>query len=307
MRPDRHEAIAKWERRWLAVTGLMSVLFVLLIAYALATRGSHVAQRHSLLSPSELATSDLFAEPGVRQVGPNEFEVSLVAQAFTFSPAEIVLPEGAAVTFYMTSRDVVHAYQLNNSNVNVELIPGEVSTFDFTFRRPGVYRATCNEYCGLGHHNMLGELRVVPAAQFAAAQAGPAEAPGAAVGEAVYAANCASCHQAGGEGVAGVFPPLARHAAEIYRLGGREYLAQAVLFGLQGPIRAEGADYDGVMPAWQQLSDEQIAGVLDHIVLLGVEDVPSFEPYEPAEIAALRQAPLTPDEVRAVREALDVE
>ena len=55
------------------------------------------------------------------------------------------------------------------------------------------------------------------------------------LGESTYSANCVACHQPNGEGIAGAFPPLAGHIPELYNAeGGREYIINTVLYGLQG-------------------------------------------------------------------------
>lgn len=134
MEHEQHEAIARWERRWLNAAGLSLTLFVILIAYSLATEGGHIAQRSGRTTPEQLTSLELFAEPGVKITDfgagqPTEAQVTLVAQAWNFVSSEIVLPVGAVTTFYMTSRDVLHAFQVQDTNINVELIPGEISTF----------------------------------------------------------------------------------------------------------------------------------------------------------------------------------
>ena len=51
MQRGEHEAIARWERRWLNAAGLLLVLFVILVAYTLATEGGHIAQRSARTTP----------------------------------------------------------------------------------------------------------------------------------------------------------------------------------------------------------------------------------------------------------------
>jgi len=315
----QHEAIARWERRWMAAMGAMLVLLVVFIVYSLAVEGAHIGQRAERGTPADLTRLEMFQSPGVMQTGPNEFRVSVVGQAFSFAPAVIQLPEGAEVTFFASSRDVLHGYHVAGTNINVELIPGEVATWRYTFREPGEYRVSCNEYCGISHQNMIGTIQVLPAAEYAALQeqraaAPPAdgEAAGAAsveLGEQVYASNCVACHQANGQGLAGVFPPLSGHAADLYAAeGGREYLVNVLLYGLMGAIQVEGGAYSGVMPAWSQLTDEQIAAVLNYVLASWdnageVEDLP----YAAADVAALRGQGLTPDQVLGLRAQLDLE
>jgi mono/diheme cytochrome c family protein len=137
-----------------------------------------------------------------------------------------------------------------------------------------------------------------------------AQAPsGADAGEAAYAANCAACHQANGEGVAGAFPPLAGHAPDL-ALADRAYLPLVLLHGLQGPISVSGTAYNGVMPAWAQLSDAQLADVLNYVLSAwgNAERLPDgFEPYRPEELAALREPGLSAAEVHERRAALGLE
>jgi cytochrome c oxidase subunit 2 len=278
----------------------MSSLFVMLIAYSLATEGGHIAQRSSRTTPDQIATNPLFAEPGVRLTAPNKFQVTGVAQAFSFNPGEIRLPVGAEVDFFLTSKDVIHGFQIEDTNINVEVLPGEISYLTYTFDTVGEYLLFCNEYCGISHQNMLGKVVVVPASQFtqvAQTTASP--------GEQVYNGNCAACHQASGEGVAGAFPALKGHANKIYEAGGRDYLINTVLYGLQGPIEVSGATYNGIMPAWSQLSNENLADALNHI-LTTWETPADFKPYEASEIEALRTTPLSATDVLDLRQTLNL-
>jgi mono/diheme cytochrome c family protein len=117
-------------------------------------------------------------------------------------------------------------------------------------------------------------------------------------GALVYSTNCASCHQASGEGLPGVFPPLAGHASELYQQeGGRRYLSDVVVFGLQGPISVGGASYDGVMPSWFHLSDDEIAAVLNHVLTAWDDEITEFEPYTAADVATSRRGARTPQGV----------
>jgi cytochrome c oxidase subunit II len=301
---DRHHhEIAKWERRWIAFSGLMTLGFVILIAYSLATEGAHIAQSAARGNPQTILQQPLFADPGVRVVGPNRLQVSVVGQAFVWVPETIRVPLGAEVEFYLTARDVIHGWQVENTNLNVQVIPGEVSRLRTTFNTLGTYRVTCNEYCGIGHQNMIGWIEVVPASQWAAETATGdvlADAGAAVDGSRVYAANCASCHGPAGAGIPGAFPPVAGHAAEIAaRDGGRGYLIDAMLYGLMGPIVVNGVSYNGVMPAWGQLSDADIAAVLDHIVAL---DGPAAAPFTADEVAAQRGRGLSAADVLTIRQ-----
>ncbi|WP_269499730.1 c-type cytochrome [Castellaniella sp. S9] len=82
-------------------------------------------------------------------------------------------------------------------------------------------------------------------------------------GKQLYTAACQACHQASGQGLPGVFPPL---AGSEWVTGDPAVLAQIVLHGVTGPITVSGATYNGAMPAFgKQFDDAQIAAVLSFI------------------------------------------
>jgi len=93
---------------------------------------------------------------------------------------------------------------------------------------------------------------------------GPAPAaPGAAVdGKALFAAQCAACHQATGLGLPGVFPPL---DGSEWVQGEPRVLANILLHGITGEITVKGAKFQGAMPSFQQLSDDELAGIASFI------------------------------------------
>jgi mono/diheme cytochrome c family protein len=127
------------------------------------------------------------------------------------------------------------------------------------------------------------------------------------LGAQAYAQSCSGCHGPTGAGIPGVFPPLAGHALDLYQAdGGRTYLIDVLLYGLQGPIEVDGQTYNGVMPAWQQLSDEQIAAIVNHAVVGfdTVDEPDDFDAIRPDEVAAERGKGLTPSDVHALRQDL---
>ena len=89
------------------------------------------------------------------------------------------------------------------------------------------------------------------------------------LGKKQYDTICITCHQATGLGQPGVYPPL---AGSEWVSGSEERLVRLVLYGLNGPIKVKGADYNGAMPSMGKvpgsgfnLSDEKVAAVLTYI------------------------------------------
>lgn len=80
-------------------------------------------------------------------------------------------------------------------------------------------------------------------------------------GAGLYNNFCASCHLAGGEGIKGVFPPL--KDSDWLKNNQKESI-HAIKFGLKGPIKVNGIEYDNLMPALG-LSDQEIADIMNYI------------------------------------------
>jgi mono/diheme cytochrome c family protein len=101
---------------------------------------------------------------------------------------------------------------------------------------------------------------------------------------------CVTCHQPNGQGVPGVYPPL---AGSEWAQGSADRVIRIVLFGLQGPVHVRGADFGAaVMPAFGPTgtfgwSDEKIADVLTDVRQEWGNKAP---PITPEQVAAIRTA-----------------
>lgn len=80
-------------------------------------------------------------------------------------------------------------------------------------------------------------------------------------GKAVYAKTCITCHQASGQGIPSVFPPLAK---SDYLNADVDRAIRQIIKGATGPIVVNGKKYNTPMPA-QALNDQQIADVLTYV------------------------------------------
>jgi nitrite reductase (NO-forming) len=81
-------------------------------------------------------------------------------------------------------------------------------------------------------------------------------------GEALFAGTCSVCHQPNGQGLEGVFPPLAKSdflMADLKRAIG------IVLNGLTGPVTVNGKPFNSVMPPMSQLNDDEVANILTYV------------------------------------------
>jgi mono/diheme cytochrome c family protein len=121
-----------------------------------------------------------------------------------------------------------------------------------------------------------------------------------AAGKRLFSQNCQQCHQAHGEGIPGVYPPL--HDSQ-WVLGDPQRLGKLVLGGMSGPLVVKGQLYNGNMPAFSHWTDQKVAAVLTYI---RQEWGHAAEPISEADITAIRQAmgtrskPWSPEELTAL-------
>jgi cytochrome c oxidase subunit 2 len=84
----------------------------------------------------------------------------MIARIWQFDPPSITVPAGSRVTFEVATPDVTHGFRILGTNVNVMIVPGEISRMEHRFTTPGEYEIVCYEYCGVGHQAMHGTVIV---------------------------------------------------------------------------------------------------------------------------------------------------
>jgi mono/diheme cytochrome c family protein len=80
-------------------------------------------------------------------------------------------------------------------------------------------------------------------------------------GKEVYAAQCLSCHMENGEGMEGVYPPLAK---SDYLMKDKKRSIDQILQGVSGEIKINGKTYNGEMLP-MDLTDEEVSDVLNFV------------------------------------------
>lgn len=166
--------IDPYEKNWMRVSIALLVVFAAAITIAGLAAGFQLPGEESEVDPRTLTQEGPWAEPGLRSLGGNRFEAYVVAQVWNFAPRELVVPVGAEVAIYVASADLQHGFKITDTNVNMQIVPGQVSKLTFTFDEIGEFPYICTEYCGTGHAAMYGTVKVVSEADFEAAQSAAA-------------------------------------------------------------------------------------------------------------------------------------
>lgn len=79
-------------------------------------------------------------------------------------------------------------------------------------------------------------------------------------GKTIYETQCMSCHMAGGEGLEGVFPPLAK----TDYLNDKNRLVKVIVLGVRGPMKINGVEYNGEMLGYN-FNDQEVSDILNYI------------------------------------------
>jgi len=179
----------------------------------------------------------------------------------------LVLPANTKIKFLITADDVIHSWWVPALGWKRDAVPGFINEAWTEIMEPGVYRGQCAELCGKDHGFMPIVLNVLPKAEYELwvqkQRQGMAQEQTEIerlwtrnelmeLGENVYAAQCATCHQADGQGLAPAFPALAGSGVANGPLNEN---IQIVLQGRKGTA----------MQAWgTMLSESDIAAALTY-------------------------------------------
>ena len=159
MHIDRNEKV------YIIISVVLIVVFATAIGISGFAYGIQVPTFYERVDPRTVATPGVSpwgdpVEERVRELAPGKYEAYILSQTWSFLPNRITVPAGSTITFYVTSKDVQHGFRLDDTNINMMIIPGQVSKLTATFDKPGTYNFVCHEYCGAGHHTMYGQLVV---------------------------------------------------------------------------------------------------------------------------------------------------
>ena len=158
----RGTTVYLYELAWILPSIALPVGMLAALLVTAFGAGIHVPSVAGRIDPTRVTETAPFDRPGVVQTGPVSYEVRMIGQVWAFTPSEIRVPVGSTVTFVATSKDVIHGLFIPGANVNVMLIPGQISRVTARFDREGEFFMACHEYCGIAHHTMGGKVIVEP-------------------------------------------------------------------------------------------------------------------------------------------------
>ncbi len=163
------QPVGKFELVWIAVAFLWGlILFGMMIYW-------HAEGEQNLSNEAYRTTPEAFLEkanamvekytvreesgyPVVRP--PPGSDVYLVARLWQWWPI-LELEKDQTYRLHISSMDWQHGFSLQPVNINLQILPGYDMVITVTPDQAGEFGIVCNEYCGIGHHTMIGKLYVV--------------------------------------------------------------------------------------------------------------------------------------------------
>src|SRR5690625_3033958 len=117
----------KYERIWLLFGTGTLLIFLIVVGISAFYMGNQPPSCAVTLNPEKVDETAPFDEPGLEQIGENEYQLTIVASAFNYdvgSDDKIVeIPKGATVHFNVTTKDVIDGVVCVGLNVYMVLGP----------------------------------------------------------------------------------------------------------------------------------------------------------------------------------------
>ncbi|NIR29889.1 MAG: cytochrome C oxidase subunit II [Gammaproteobacteria bacterium] len=162
------EPVARVELVWIAIAFLWGLVMFFMMIYW------HGAGEQNLSNEAYRTTPEAFAakaeamtdqytvreETGFPVVQPPPgSDVYLIARLWQWWPI-LELQRGESYRLHVASLDWQHGFSLQPININLQIHPGYEMVLTVTPDQAGEYAIVCNEYCGIGHHTMVGKMYV---------------------------------------------------------------------------------------------------------------------------------------------------
>ena len=163
------EPIATPEKIWITVAFLWGLVMFGMMVYW------HVAGRQNLSNEAYRIDPAVYQERAMAVVNqytvreeagipvvapPPGTDIYLIARLWQWWPI-FELKKGQDYRLHLSSMDWMHGFSLQPVNINLQVHPGYDMVLTVTPDRAGEYGIVCNEFCGIGHHTMVGKLYVV--------------------------------------------------------------------------------------------------------------------------------------------------
>jgi len=161
---DRAEII------WITIALLWGVIMFCAMIYWHIVGEQNLSNEAYRIDPAAFAekAEAMAAEYTVREEGetgvpvvhpPPGSDVYLIARLWEWWPI-LELEKDQSYRLHLSSLDWQHGFSLQPTNINIQVHPNYDLVLTITPSEAGEFGIVCNEYCGIGHHTMIGRIYV---------------------------------------------------------------------------------------------------------------------------------------------------
>jgi len=165
------EPIERSEVLWIAIALVWALIMFFMMPYW------HIVGEQNLNNEAYRIKPDVFAERTeamvdkytVREEGdtgvpvvrpPAGSDIYMLARLWEWYPV-LELEKDKSYRLHLSSVDWQHGWSLLPENINIQVHPDYDMVITIKPNRAGEYAIVCNEFCGIGHHTMVGKIHVV--------------------------------------------------------------------------------------------------------------------------------------------------
>lgn len=156
---------------WISIAFLWGLLMFFAMIYWHAAGNQNVSNEAYKITPEKFAalTEAMAKKYKVREEGetgvpvvkpPAGSDIYMLARLWEWWPV-LELKKGQSYRLHLSSLDWQHGFSLQPENINLQIHPGYDMVITITPTRTGTFSVICNEFCGIGHHTMVGRIHVV--------------------------------------------------------------------------------------------------------------------------------------------------
>ena len=166
-----NEPLHRMEIIWISIAFLWGLVMFFAMIYW------HIYGEQNLSNEAYRIDPEVFAERAeamteqytVREEGdtgipvvhpPPGSDVYLIARLWEWWPI-LELEKDQSYRLHLSSLDWQHGFSLQPTNINIQVHPNYEMVLTIVPNEAGEFGVVCNEFCGIGHHQMLGKIYVV--------------------------------------------------------------------------------------------------------------------------------------------------
>ncbi len=164
-----NEPVARGELVWVVIAFLWGLVMFFMMVYWHINGEQNLSTEVYRIEPDKFAEkTEAFTEKyTVREEAdipvakpPPGSDVYMLSRLWEWWPI-LELKKGETYRLHLSSVDWQHGFSLQPVNLNIQVHPGLDHVVTLTPTETGEFSVVCNEFCGVGHHTMVGRIHVV--------------------------------------------------------------------------------------------------------------------------------------------------